>query len=161
MVSTLIKIIIFTDTILISLLPKFLLNYLIDVDIEVTEHHNEESFFQSLNPDDSTSYFIIIKSERHAKRLLDRTHPYSSVQSIYLQCDPTELKCQRRLARNYSKLDAVFDDNLPLWIALIMDIALFCEETADRQKHDTSLMKAAHKNYQRSMDLYALAKGLI
>jgi hypothetical protein len=58
-------------------------------------------------------------------------------------------------------LDAVSDEPLQLFIKLIMDIALFCEETADRQRNEASSLKAAHRNYQRSMDLYAFVESLV
>ncbi len=42
-----------------------------------------------------------------------------------------------------------------------MDVALFCEETADRQKHSTSMKGLAHEYYQRSIDLYAFAENFL
>jgi YesN/AraC family two-component response regulator len=131
------------------------------LDIDVAEYQNEESFVGTINQDQSITHFVIIKSSQHTKRLINRTHPYSNVHSVYLQCQSSELKSQRRLARQYSKLDAVFDEPLRLMIALIMDMALFFEETADRSRDEESSMKMVHQNYQRSVDLYGLAERLV
>ncbi|UJR18446.1 hypothetical protein I4U23_005351 [Adineta vaga] len=159
--STVIKIIVFTDTILTSLVPNFLSKLFRSQDIDIIEHWNEESFFQSINPDDSITHFIIINSRRKVENLVNRVHSRQNIQAMYLHCETKALKYQRRLARNYSKLDAVYDDSLRLLVKLIMDIALFCEETADRQKAYAPLKKAAYRNYQRSIDLYAFAETMV
>ena len=131
------------------------------VDIEIAEYYNEESLFGNIISNPATTYFFIINSSKHVQHLVDRAHPYSTVRSIYVHCEPAKLVQQRRLARNYSKLDAVFDDPLRLLIKLTMDLALFCQETADRQKDDKSLIQAAYRNYQRSIDLYGFAESMV
>ncbi len=159
-ISALIKIIIFSDSVFKLLVPEFLSRFFVTVDVDMIECQNQESLFQSVSSDENITHFIIVKSSQNNKELIDRIHSYDNVKSIYIYCNSDELKSQRRLARNYSKLDAVFDDPRQILIKLLMDMALFCEEMADREK-DESSVQAAHRNYQRSIDLYTCANSLI
>ena len=115
----------------------------------------------NIQSDHKVTHFIIIQSADDRKRLIDRVHSYQNVNTIYIYCDHSELKQQRRLSHNYAKLDAVFDDPCQVLIKLLMDLALFHEELGDRQNGQRSLIQLAHKNYQRSVDLYSCAEKIV
>lgn len=143
------------------LVPEHLLKFFASVDIDAIESDNEESLVNYIQSDRKITYFIVIKSSKYCKNLIDRLHCERNVNTIYIYCSANKLKEQRRLARSFAKLDAVFDDALQVLIKLLLDLALFCEELADRQRDDPSSMQLVQKYYQASIDLYAYAEGML
>jgi hypothetical protein len=156
-----VKIIIHMDNTQKPLIPESLSKHFKNFPIEIAEFQNIAYLFESIDSNILTNHFFIINSSRKLQSFIDRAHSCQNIRAIYVQCESTQLLQQRRLARNYPKLDGVYDDPLRLLIKVIMDVALFCEETADRQKHDVLATKLAHKNYQRSIDLYAFADNFV
>lgn len=150
-----------TTGILSPLLSESLSKFFTNIGIDVVEHRNKDHLIQNFNTDESVTYFIIINSQRNEKLLIDQIHGYGNVHSIYFRCEAPTKKYQKRLARNYSKLDGVFDDPMRLLIKTLMDLGLFCEEVADRQADDPQSIKEAKCNYQRSIDLYSFAETLV
>lgn len=127
----------------------------------MVESDNGEALVQNVQFDHKVTHFVIIKSSKYCKSLIDRLHCQENVNTIYIYCNSDELKEQRRFARNFAKLDAVFDDARQVLIKLLLDLALFCEELADRQRDKPSSMQSVHKNYQTSIDLYAYAENIL
>lgn len=156
-----IKIIVFSNTVSKVLLPECLYVFSASVDIDMIECNNEDFLVAHIQSDQKITHFILIKSSQYWKRLIDRIHCHENVNNIYIYCATDELKERRRMARNYAKLDAVFDDFGQILIKLLMDVALFCEESADRQRDKPSLAEFAHKNYQRSIDIYEYAEKIL
>jgi hypothetical protein len=133
------------------------------LDIEICIYRNENSLIESVISNSSMSHFVIIGDRVNGKvqNLVDRMYRLPNIQSIYVYCQTKQLKHLRRLARTYPRLDAVFDDSLRLLIKLTLDMALFCEETAARQKDDATTTEIGEENYQRSITLYRLAEQML
>ncbi|CAF1052247.1 unnamed protein product [Adineta ricciae] len=130
----------------------------VKVDIPIQIFAEEEALFVTIKSNSSTKYFCIFNSSSNTQHLMERLHSCSNVVYLYTLSETEQLEQQRRITRSYAKFEAVYDDILRLLIKVASDVALFCEETADRQRSNKAMIDQAKRNYQRALELYAFVE---
>ncbi|CAF1490127.1 unnamed protein product [Adineta ricciae] len=133
----------------------------VKVDIPIQIFAEEEALFVTIKSNSSTKYFCIFNSSSNTQHLMERLHSCSNVVYLYTLCETEQLEHQRRITRSYAKFEAAYDDILRLLIKVASDVALFCEETADRQRSNKATIDQAKRNYQRALELYAFVETTV
>lgn len=92
--------------------------------------------------------------------MLYRIKIYYSVCSIFVRCTTNELPCLKQSIGFHPKIDSIYDDDTRLLIKLVIELALASEEIGDQLSEDENNELKAQRNYQRALNLCALAKEL-
>ncbi|UJR11573.1 hypothetical protein I4U23_015753 [Adineta vaga] len=144
-----------------SSLRRSLIEYLPSQNVTLILFSRKEQLYSWLNSNSSlTVACLIIETNENLEDLICRCNTYSSIRSILIRCFSNELNYFRRLFRSYVKINGIFADDTRLSIKLLIDLALFSEEIADHQADNENKQIYVQKNYDRALNLCALAKRL-
>ncbi len=144
-----------------SSLRTALIEYLIPEDITLILFSTEEQLWYWLNTYSSLRVAsLVIQTNINIQDIVCRSSAYASIRSILIRCSTNDLITLQRFARSYVKIDGIFADDTRLLIKLVIDIALFSDELGDQERESENNELAAQRNYDRALNLCALARRL-
>lgn len=143
-----------------SSLRTKLITYLVANDIVLILFFFEEFLWQWLKLNSSlTIASVIFQPNINRQEFIIRCQSNSSICSILVYCESTDLKILGRLLRKYSKVDGIYDDDTRLLMKLTIDLTFLSEELGDQQRKDNNEI-VAQRHYDRALKLCTLVKEI-
>lgn len=138
-----------------------LLKYLSPEDLNLILFSSEEQLWCWLNTHSSSRVAsLVIETNDNIQDIIRRSNAYASIRSILIRCSSNDLNILQRCLRSYNRIDGIFGDDLRLLLKLVIDLALYSEEIGDQQRESENNELNAQRNYNRALQLCALARRL-
>ena len=144
-----------------STLKMKLIRYLVGQDVVLILFSTEDYLRQWLDSNRSlTIASLILQPSINSQQLIAHAHSHVNIRSILVRSTTAELINLVRFSRAYPKVDGIYDDDERLLSKLMIDLIFLSEELGDHFREDEHNEIAAQKNYDRVLNLCALAKTI-